>query len=303
MKKISEQNIFPNFDLYDEYAKIEHLISEKPVIGTFNPFAENFSFLISTSKINPTHTIEQYVNDNDFFDWGIIGTFTAIDNMRKGLGIHKEQFNREVITPELVLNFLQYAVNCIFRFKEIFGIHKNERIIDEALIDVLLGNIKALSNRLGADFSGNDSTGEIFIIYNDNLSNAVVDDYPEIQRSLIEYRKVANSGDLQRKGEILCTLSKRLEADEKKLNSTSYKNLCSDTTFLFDKTGIRHYVEKDKIASETFLKMSPKELELWYDRTYDMFLSCMVISRYLDIKKDIKNIKNCIIPEQEEANP
>lgn len=64
-----------------------------------------------------------------------------------------------------------------------------------------------------------------------------------------------------------------------------------NTTFLFNTIGARHWVEEDKVASKTFMLMSPAELEKWYDKTFDMFLSCMVISRYLAIKGEIEAIR------------
>lgn len=88
-----------------------------------------------------------------------------------------------------------------------------------------------------------------------------------------------------------CTLYKRLEAEEAKFKGTTYKGIFDDTTFLFNKIGARHWVEKDRIASKIFMTMDHEELELWYDRAYDMFLSCMVISHYLAIKKDIEAIR------------
>ncbi len=44
-------------------------------------------------------------------------------------------------------------------------------------------------------------------------------------------------------------------------------------------------------TSETFVKMDSDTLEKWYDNTYDLFLGCMVVSSYLEIKKEIEQIK------------
>ncbi len=83
-----------------------------------------------------------------------------------------------------------------------------------------------------------------------------------------------------------------MEAEKQKFQGTTYENLYKDTTFLFNKIGARHWVEEDRIASNTFMKMNKDELEHWHDNTYDMFLSCMVISRYLSLKKEIDEIKH-----------
>lgn len=39
-KRISEQNVFPDFDLYCEYAKIDMLLSEKKTVGAINKLEE-----------------------------------------------------------------------------------------------------------------------------------------------------------------------------------------------------------------------------------------------------------------------
>jgi len=37
--------------------------------------------------------------------------------------------------------------------------------------------------------------------------------------------------------------------------------------------------------------MDKQELEKWYDRTFNAFLSCMVIAGYLDYKNELNDIK------------
>jgi hypothetical protein len=287
-EKISEKNKFPNFDLFEEYRKIEYLLSEAHTIGTYNQFRK---------RMTPRFTMEEYINELCFTSWNLRGTFISIEEMRAGLGIEKARFDKKTINTDLVLDFIQYAVNCNFRVAETIKNSTVAYLADANHFSVLLDNMNAILNHFGAHFSLDEKTLEVFIIYDDDLSTIVSDEHPEIQISLAEYKKIDNHRDLKRKGEILCTLFKRLEADEKKFKGTTYEKLCSDTTFLFNKTGIRHWVEKDKIASKTFLEMPPEELELWYDRTYTMFLSCMIISQYLDTKKEIDVIKAVLISE------
>lgn len=127
--------------------------------------------------------------------------------------------------------------------------------------------------------------------YDDDLASVVAEEFPDVSYSISEYKRIDYAGDLRRKGEVLCTLFKKLESVEKNFKGTIFENLCSDTTFLFDKAGIRHWTEKDRIASKTFEKMEPMELETWYDKAYIMLLSCLVASQYLTIKKEVAEIK------------
>lgn len=284
-KKISEKNIFPDFDLYDEYAKIEFLISENRVIGTVDDWGSRQMALL---------TLEEYIDRLVFSSWNLRGTFLSIAEMRDGLGIDKSEFMSNGLTEDQVLDFLQYALNCAFRVETTIKDYYKLYIGDQNYFSLLLDNIRALLSRLNATHQIDRSTGEIFVNYKNDLSAVVSEQQPQIAQSLTEYNRIDNRGDLRRKGEILCTLFKSLEPLEKKFKGTEYNTLVSDTTMLFNKTGARHWIENDKLASVTFLKMAPEELEIWYDRTYTMFLCCMVTSTYLDIKPEVKKIKQTI---------
>lgn len=61
-KRISEQNFFPNFDLYTEYYKIEVLISEKKILGVYNKFGK---------FIHDYFTLEEYIEYICFNDWNL----------------------------------------------------------------------------------------------------------------------------------------------------------------------------------------------------------------------------------------
>lgn len=110
----------------------------------------------------------------------------------------------------------------------------------------------------------------------------------------MEYIQIDKRGDLKRKEEILCTLYKKLELCADRFKGKKYKNLYDDTKLLFNKSGVRHNVEKDSIACTTFLTMDKEEQVKWYDKIFDMFLSCMEIYKYLNNKADIDNIKRGI---------
>lgn len=280
--RISQSNIFPQFDLFQEYKKIEYLISEKPIVGEYNQFGK---------PVPPRFTLETYVDQLYFSNWELRGTFLSVDEMREQLGIAKSTLSRENVNENLILDFCQYAANIIARVETTIGRCSIAYIADSSYCKMAVENMTHLLGRLGAHFLTDRNPLEICIAYDDELGAVVGSDFPEIKASLTEYKKIDNRGNLVRKGEILCTLYKRLEEVEAKFKGTAYKGICDDTTFLFNKIGVRHWVKKDRIASKTFMTMGHEELELWYDRTYDMFLSCMVISRYLDLRKDIDEIK------------
>ncbi len=282
-KRISESNLFPAFNLFEEYRKIEMIISEATIVGTYSQFG---------TPLIPAYTLEQYKNDLYFRGWNLRGTFVSIADMRNGLGIAKAMLTDKSIAEERVLDFLQYAANLWLRINGTIRSCTTAYISDrDNYLIMLIQNITALTNRLGAELKLDKAKSEIYLVYKDAVSFAVAEEHPDISESIIEYRKLDNRGDLQRKGEVLCTLYKKLEAYGERFKGTTYEGLYKDTTFLFNKTGARHWVEKDKIACETFLKMKPDELEDWYDKTFELFLTCMVICSYLDIREDIGAVK------------
>ena len=132
---------------------------------------------------------------------------------------------------------------------------------------------------------------EIYVVYQDELSAEVSQQNPDVEISLTDYHRIDNRGDLQRKGEILCTLSKQLEAVEAQVKGTEFYSIYNDATFLLNKIGARHWTGKDKLANATFMKMEPEELEEWYDMAFDLVVSCLAVIPYLAVKDKIKEIK------------
>ena len=80
-KRISESNIFPKFDLFDEYLKIEYFISENRVIGIYDPCG---------FPKDPCWTIEEFVDSFGFLEWKLRGTFLSIAEMRYGWELTKK---------------------------------------------------------------------------------------------------------------------------------------------------------------------------------------------------------------------
>ena len=129
-------------------------------------------------------------------------------------------------------------------------------------------------------------------VYKDDVASAVSEQREDLKASITEYLKIDNRNDLGRKGEILCTLAKKLEPHEKDLNNSKFKQLCSDTTFLLNNIGARHSLNPENKIKAQFLTMEDEAVEQWYDRTFQMFLACVAVIPYLEYENDIKALKN-----------
>lgn len=288
--RITDKNMFPQFSLYEEYEKLEAIFSSWITIGTYTSWGETMA---------PKYTFEVYMRDVQFNSWNLRGTFINLMEMRHKLNIAAEDFSKKGITEGQLLDFIQFLLNCWLRISVTIEQCKSAYLADENALKMLLQNCDYLLDKLHCDRKFDEVNDEVYIVYNDEISSIVSENNPDVEISFLEYRRIDNRGDLQRKGEILCTLSKKIESAEGKIKGTEYQALLNDTTFLLNKTGARHWVEKDKLASATFLKMQPEELEKWYDTTFDLIVSCLAVLPYLNIKDQIKAIRQTEVTTNE----
>jgi hypothetical protein len=278
-KRLSEINNEAAINYFTEYQRIDALFSKNKYIGKQD-------YLIRTS---PFYSLEEFFNGNLFSRWHLRGRYVTIIDMRQCLNIDDLSMQKK-FTNEKLLLYIQVVINAVILIeskKQDYPIYFS----DEYIIDNIKSNCDFILSSLNYKFEYDANNKELYIIECDAKATAVGETLPDISDKVLEYRRFELKGNLQRKGEILCSLYKKLESTKGNLAKTTYAQLVKDTAFLFNTTGARHWVEKDKIASQTFLKMQPAELELWYDRTYDLFLSCMIMSNYIEIEQEIKAIK------------
>lgn len=284
--RISDKNILPNFSLEVEYKKLHNLFFDKTAFGRW---------LYVSQKTRPCLSYNDCLQAM-FLDWELRGTFTSIEEMEFELGISEDDFDKSV-TEDRILDYIQYLLNAVVFVscevkKGIYSIYQAGDTISDAIFD----NSLRIMERLGADLKNDNEKGELFIIYRDDAATAIAERDHELAPSIVEYLKIDNLHDLKRKGEILCTLAKKLEPQEKKICGTEFKSLCTDTTFLLNNVGARHYQNPGKKIEAQFLRMSEADLEKWYDRTFHLFLACMSILPYLDFKTEITELKRGNFP-------
>lgn len=279
-KKITESNIFPSFSLEREYEKLTKLFTDKSAFG---------KIIYHNTKSRPSMSYDNCL-ESMFRNWSLRGTFTTVIEMEFGLQISIDDFAKDMSDSRL-LDYIQFLLNAIvFVEEEVrlgkWDVYKADESIGKAIYD----NCRLIVNKLGAEILGDQN--EIYIVYTDDIAKVIGADNEDLNGSIMEYLKIDNSGNLERKGEILCTLAKKLDPYEKQLCASEFKQLCMDTTFLFNRTGVRHSLNlKDKLESK-FANMENDELEKWYDKAFHSFVACMACLSYLDYKKDIKNIKD-----------
>lgn len=110
---------------------------------------------------------------------------------------------------------------------------------------------------------------------------------------LIEYNHFAIKGHLTEKRKLLTSIGSYIEPilKSKALSNAGYKQLESDTGFVFNNFHIRHNNKEGAKAQDYIVSISEKDLEEWYDKAYELALSVIIINDYLNIGKDITDVK------------
>ena len=283
--RISEMNMHPNFNMHYEYTKVEDLFSVQKVVYVGErgrSFTEDCS-------------VEDFVERN-FLNWRLRGTFINVSEMRNALLINKDNMSsRYTTSKEHILCFLQFMYNCLNFLETSFNKQNSDFTLQmmnlgNTYVDALVSNANALLFKLNADRYFDEYMQEIVVFYRDEVDDAIVNEHPDIQRSLIEYRQIDYIGNLQRKSEILTSLFKKFETFRGELKGTSFDKLQSDTGMLLNLA--RHAPNKNDPIAMRFDVLTDNEKEIWYDKAYKMFIACLSVLPYIDMKADVEQLKN-----------
>ena len=120
---------------------------------------------------------------------------------------------------------------------------------------------------------------------------------PELSYKVIEYNHHELQGDLERKKSILLLLEGKLEAKREELKQINH-TLADNLFFLFNNLNLRHNNcdKEGKDYHALVAEMPEKDLENWYDETYQLcllsFLELDNIVRTEKIKELKSKIKN-----------
>lgn len=274
--KISDNNIFPIFSKEEEYKKLDDLFNKD------NAYFNGWSF-ISIKKALET----------SFLSWDLRGSFTTLEEMLKGLKIRRSDFNGGC-TEERLLDYIQFLLNAVAYTNDVarqeefhLSLADESNVIENAIVS----NCELIIDKLSCEIHMENN--EIYISYTDDVASIVSVQNKDISDSISEYLKIDNNYDFNRKSELLCTFYKKIEPYGKEFSKTEFKKLYDDTKFLMNNIGARHYLDENNELNAVFKGMDKEELRQWYSDVFKMFLSCVSLIPYLDIKKRIKDIK-CI---------
>lgn len=266
-----------DYDIAEEAKRIEDL---------FTNYILKFDIGYSIER-----TLEGYFNDYLFMQWEHSDTFFNIDEYRSHLDILPELVEACALDFDACLRYFEYVINVITQ------ILINARLENKTIPDKIKRNIKALVNHFNYRIHNDDKQRFLMIVENNPAATAVAEmvEDDDVSRDIIRYNHFMLKGNLTEKRKILSQLYKEFERvrdnieDVVKINKSH--SLDSDVGLLFNNTDIRHYKGSNKVVQENFKALPPNEQEKWYDRIYDMFLNAILTNNYVEIKNDIKKLK------------
>ena len=277
---LSKRDPFPQFDMKEEYAKLNQLFHDKD------------AFSIIQSRYSQQRDYYSYydVLDDFFLQWELRKSYTSLEEMLMKEHISEHDFAKKA-TEEKLLDYIQFILNAIQYVQRTvvrlpFKMHLDNYSIGNAIKD----NCHLVLGKLNAEAKTIDL--ELWVLYKNDVATAVSIQNQESAQSIVEYLKIENRDNLERKGEILSSLYKQLEPHKRNLIDNGFQQLCNDMSLLLNKTGARHALDPNDGIEAQILTMGDQERIKWYDHAFKAVLACMAVLPYLELKKEIKDIKH-----------
>ena len=281
-KDISEKIKTREVNLLEDFTRIDFMFCGANAIGL-----QQYRYLGSVAGLS----LEQYIDKFLFKQWSYRGRYISITDARNDLGITREAFSK-AINLGLFLTYVEFVSNMLLLLSAFFD-KTDFYYTDESCIETIMGNINNTLERLNYKKVFNED--KILIIEKDPAATAVAEIYDDVADIVLEYKRYLLRGNLGRKSQIIATLGKKIEPARKHLKANGFSALEDDISFILNNLNIRHNnIDGDK-ANPVLAKMVNGELERWYDRVYDMLLLSMLFLNYIEMKDEIKILRQGLI--------
>lgn len=274
---MTRKNIFEHladkFNLINEVKRI-YSILEKTIITKIE-----YDFMYYKGK-----TVLNIVDMYTFANWSNRQRCLNTEDMMQELEIY-DIVNHNNLNFNTAITYIEFALNMIFLCDKA---KTNQNLKYSPEYYMLTDNIISILNNLNMEFRYFEKDEKIIVVEKSKEATAVaeiVDD--KLGDKVIEYNHYLLKGDIAKKKDILNTLASKLELEKKKLEMLD-ETLSDNVFYLFNNINIRHN-NKEKIA-----KISDKELEEWYDETYQLALLAILLLDNIPRTEKIKDLKSKI---------
>lgn len=257
-----------NFAQVLKEAKIDIKREYKRLYDWFYKPEENIFHDLSFDLENHP-TLAEKIN-SVFLSFPFRDTCTSLDDFDESHGFFFEECPKRFNIDYLV-NFCEYLYNLVIfsQIQEKNFIFHIEKVIDK------IGYMKANEEKL-------------YIFVPRSQPAIIVSEIlpPNLSYKVIEYNHHSMKGDLERKKVTLKLLADKLELEKNELKSVDAQ-LHSDLFYLFNNINIRHNNPKN-VNSVNILG---KELEEWYDYTYELCLLAFMEIEHKEHKSKVSELK------------
>lgn len=272
----------------EEMQRLNYLFS---VESDYYEYRKYFSS--GASEISRKHlTLESYIDKYYFRNLSIRKTFINISSFRQKFNIHDSQFTNSI---EQLFLFSEFLITLLIECIEYIDTNEkyNKSYFPEQATTII-DNIRTIVDCCNYEVKETGNHNFIIVEKNPMVSHAIesIDD-PSIILDSIEYNHYSTKHDLAKKRKILTALGNYVEPllKDKTKFKDSYPQLTTDIGFLLNNFHIRHDNKNGKNARTFVIEANDAELEQWYDDTYTMIMSLLLVNHNVDCSQNIKQIK------------
>ncbi len=274
----------------------ELLAEQYDVVKEMNKIARLFS-LVQIQATNPLnfqltqYSIEGVFEAYCFVSWKQRGAYINCTEMKADLNLPQE-YSQDI---EDMLKGLEYYINILNSLKYKLNIPGNINFLCSPAYAMLLQNIDILLEHINYETLESVEEEKVILIPNNPAATAVAEIAPkEIAFAILKYNHASLKGQLEEKRKLLVSIANEYEPLLDK-PVEGFKDYFAKTTGLLNNLNIRHNNKAGKNKNEIVAKMSPEELESWYDELYQLLLFCVLCKdnyeRKGKVSELLKNLK------------
>lgn len=219
------------------------------------------------------------------------GTCLTLDDFEDFYNIHFDR-NPSDFDLDYLIRFCEYTYNMLIYLNPM---NPMGNLSFNAPYQIYLQQIYKVVEKTGYMYSQNKQGITIFIPKSPEAMSVAEIVEPEISYKVIEYNHHLLQGNIEGKKEILLKLADILESRRKELKGIN-KTIETNVFMLFNYMNIRH----DNCSKESpkyieyVANMPKKDLEQWYDETYQLALLALLELDNIERNSIISELKNCI---------
>jgi hypothetical protein len=227
-------------------------------------------------------TICEFIDTYSFHTWKQRNRYLSSKDMLNKLGWPNSSNEEELLYYLELVNTFVWLCETALR-----GINPCKEFC------ILRDNVRLLIDHLGYKIVVQASEQKTILVEKNLTANVVAEIVsPDLVTVIFEYTHFALKGKPEEKKQILRTIAHKLEPKRAELEKAN-KTLSDDLFSLFNNLDIRHnnVAEGTSSYSAHIASLSPKELEHWYDETYQTALLAFLELDHIPRADRIKDLR------------